>query len=97
MNKIIHAFRYSVLALIAIPVLLLLVKSAHWWWLCCNYEPDKLCLVTADDIVVKAGNHDVHLPKGLVFYPVNEREANDECYPGGHCKIYVTQRRTART
>lgn len=88
-DKVIQGFRYSVLALIAIPVLLLLVKSAHWWWLCCTTAPDQLCLVTTSNIVVKAGDHDVHLPKGLVLYPVNERETNDECYPGGHYKIYV--------
>ena len=90
MNKVIQGFRYSVLALIAIPVLLLLVKSAHWWWLCCTTAPDQLCLVTTSNVVVKAGAHDVHLPKGLVFYPVNERETNDECYPGGQYKIYVS-------
>ena len=90
MNKVIQVFRYSVLAIIAIAVLVLLVKSVHWWWLCCNYEPDQFCLVTADNVVVKAGDHDVHFPKGLVLYPVDEQEANDERYPGGHYKIYIS-------
>ncbi len=90
MNKVILAFRYSVLVIIVAPVLVLLFQYVHWWWLCCSTEPDPLYLVTTEEIIVKAGDHDVHLPKGPVLYPVNEQEANDECYPGGHYKIYIS-------
>ncbi len=69
---------------------ILLVKCAMWWWLMCNYLPDKPYLMTTNEIVVKAGFYDVHLPKGLVLYPVDEHETNDECYPGGQYKIYVS-------
>ena len=56
MSKVILAFRYGVLAIIAIPALVLFLKCVHWWWLCCNYEPDPIFLVATDDIRVMAGD-----------------------------------------
>ena len=90
MSKVILAFRYGVLAIIAIPVLVLFLKCVHWWWLCCNYEPDPIFLVATDDIRVMAGDGTVLLPKGLVLYPVNEQEEKELFYPGGQYKIYVS-------
>lgn len=66
------------------------INFVRWWWSICNDLPDASYLITTNEIVVKAGCQDVRLPKGLVLYPVNEQEANDECYPGGHYKIYVS-------
>ena len=89
MHKGVLAFRYSVLGIIAIAIFLLIAKCAYWCWLWINNEPDPIYLVATEDVVFDAGHHKIKLPKGIVLYPVDERETENKCYPGGQYKIYV--------
>lgn len=90
MKRNLSQFRKIIFWIIVLCGFIVFLNCVRWWWLICNDLPDIPYLVTTDEIVVKAGIHDVHLPKGFVFYPVNEQDANDECFPGGHYKIYVS-------
>lgn len=89
MHKGILVLRYGVLAIIVIVFILFIARFAYWWFLWINYEPDPVFLVATEDVVFDAGDQKVKLPKGIVLYPVDERETENQRYPGGQYKIYV--------
>ena len=87
-QKLFHVrtfLRWTVIALLCV----VLIKLVVLWWGACNSYQDPLYLITVEESMFKAGDHNVLLPKGLVLYPVNEQEVRDKCYPGGQYKIYV--------
>lgn len=90
MHKGIWAFRYGVLVIIVCVIITFIAKLVYCYWQWINYEPDALFLVATGDVAFNAGNQKVNLPKGLVLYPVDERETHDKYYPGGQYKIYVS-------
>ena len=90
MHKGILAFRYTVLIIIVCAMIIFIAKWSYFYWQWINYEPDALSLVATDDVVFNAGNHKVNLPKGIILYPVDEREIHNKYYPGGQYKIYVS-------
>ena len=83
-------FRSAVLWLIITFTVVLMFYWLYVWWLWSNWEADPEYLVAVEDIDVQAGDRSIRLPRGLVFYPVDERETRDRHYPGGHYKIYFS-------
>ncbi len=90
MNRKLLLLRRIMCWITVICASVVLANCVRWWWSMCNDLPDRPYLMTTNEIIVKAGCYDVYLPKGLVLYPVDEHETNDECYPGGQYKIYVS-------
>ncbi len=73
-------------------ILIFLVVACRYWhllWLTCKYKPDSGYLVVNKDILVKAGNRSIVLPKNLVLYPASEEEIEMINCSNELFKIYV--------